>query len=376
MTSKYAEDGVDVAAGDNFSAFAGSICQQSYENSPYVRVTDLSQGNFRGPRGWTPMNLPEDCILTSVMDGIGTKVVLIDAAGSYIQAPHDIIAMTAMDITRYGGLPLVFTSILDVKTLGEAGSATRQAAEALMYGLAQVAKQHKYVLLTGETAELGACVGSENLDATLAFNWGSAMTGVYHPEKMILGDTLAPGQVVVVLRDTFRSNGISSVRKALALRFGEHWWNNPDAREYVAEAATPSTQYDRFINGLHGWFAPSLKAKVKLRLVSHLSGGAFRGKFGDLLKAQGLSAVLDDLFEPPPIMKQCAEWRGLSPEECYETWNGGQGALLVVDEAEADLVIQEAQVAGISAQVAGNITRQHEFTVSIKSKFEHRWIQY
>ena len=376
MTNKYAEDGVDVAAGDDFSAFAGTICQQSYNNSPFVEVTDLSHGNFRGPRGWHLKGLPAECMLTSVMDGIGTKVVLIDAAGTYEDAAHDIIAMTAMDITRYGGLPLVFTSILDVSTLGEEDSETRVAARTLMRGLAKVAAQHEYVLLTGETAELGACVASENPEARLAFNWGSAMTGVYHPDKMVLGDTLAPGQVVIVLQDTFRSNGISSVRKALALRYGATWWNNPEARKHILQAATPSTQYDRFINNLHGWFTPDLQPMVKLHLVSHLSGGAFRGKFGDLLKAQELSAELYDLFDPPSIMQECAEWRGMSSEECYETWNGGQGALLVVDRAEADLVIQAAEAAGVNAQIAGDITHQQDFTVAIRSKFNGQWIQY
>lgn len=376
MTSKYAEDGVDVVAGDDFSAFAGIICQRSYGNSSFVEVTDLSRGNFRGPRGWRPKGLPAECILTSVMDGIGTKVVLIDAAGTYEHAAHDIVAMTAMDITRYGGLPLVFTSILDVSTLGDTGSETRAAAQMLMTGLAQVAAEHQYVLLNGETAELGACVGSENPHANLAFNWGSAMTGVYHPEKMILGDSLAPRQVVIVLQDTFRSNGISSVRKALALRYGVEWWGNPDAQDSILQTATPSAQYDRFINNLHGWFAPDLQAMVKLHLVAHLSGGAFRGKFGDLLKAQGLSAELHNLFDPPPIMRECAEWRGLSSEECYETWNGGQGALLVVDRAEADVVIQAAKAVGVNAQVAGSISYQQDFTVAIRSKFDDQWIQY
>ena len=376
MTNKYAEDGVDVVAGDDFSAFAGTICQNSYGNSPFVEVSDLSQGNFRGPRGWRPKGLPAECMLTSAMDGIGTKVVLIDAAGAYHQAAYDIIAMTAMDITRYGGLPLVFTSILDVKTLGEAGSETRAAAEALMKGLARVAARHQYVLLTGETAELGACVSSENPEARLAFNWGSAMTGMYHPDKMILGDSLAPGQAVIVLKDTFRSNGISSVRKALALHYGEKWWDNPDAQEHVLQAATPSTQYDRFINRLHGWFDPDFRAMVKFHLVAHLSGGAFRGKFANLLKAQGLSAELYNLFDPPVIMQQCAKWRGLSSKECYETWNGGQGALLVVDQSETDQVIRAAEVAGVNAQVAGNITRQQDFTVAIRSKFDGSWIEY
>ena len=197
-TDLYRQDGVNISAGDAFSAFAGEICVESYRNSRFVEVIDLSLGNFRGPRGWRPINLSEECLLTSVVDGIGTKTVLIDAAGSYATAAHDVVAMCAMDITRWGGLPLVFKNIFDVGSLGEIGSKPYQNCQNIMRGLSELARRRQYVLLTGETAELGVCVGSENPDASVRFNWGGCMTGVYHPDKMILGDTLAPGQVVIV----------------------------------------------------------------------------------------------------------------------------------------------------------------------------------
>lgn len=370
MIDLYKQDGVNISAGDAFSAFAGRICTESYGNSPFVEVTDLSRGYFRGPRGWQLQGLPEECLLTSAMDGIGTKVVLIDAAGSYEDAANDVVAMCAMDVTRYGGLPLVFASILDVSSLGEVGSETYKHCEEIMRGLAKVADTHGYVLLTGETAELGACVGSPNPDASVKFNWGGCMTGVYHPDKMILGDTLAPGQVVIVFRDAFRSNGISSVRKALANRFGDEWWHEPEAEDVVRACAKPSAQYDRLINRLHGWFEPLLKPLVDLHLVVHLSGGAFKGKLGDVLRPLKLTAELDNLFEPPIIMQQCAEWRAMSPEQCYETWNGGQGALLVVDEKDVPVVELHAKRYGILMQVAGRITKYQGHSVGITSKFD------
>lgn len=370
MTDLYKQDGVDIPAGDAFSALTGQLCRESYGNSPFVQVTDLSRGNFRGPRGWQLVSLPEECLFTSAMDGIGTKVVLIDAARSYEHAANDVVAMCAMDITRYGGFPLVFKNIFDVGTLGEIGSEIFNQCCAIMRGLADLAAKESYVLLTGETAELGVCVGSENPDASVRFNWGGCMTGVYHPDKMILGDTLAPGQVVIVFQDTFRSNGISSVRKALALEYGKKWWDNPRAGDAIRAAALPSVQYDRYINYLHGWFDALLQPLVDLHLVVHLSGGAFKGKFGDLLRPLSLSAELNNLFEPPPIMRQCAAWRGMSSEDCYETWNGGQGALIVVDEKDVSTVAFYAERFGIATQVAGRITKSQDFTVAITSKFD------
>jgi len=369
MSALYKQDGVDITAGDVASKFAGEICQQSYNNSRFVQVTDLSRGNFRGPRGFAIRNVPAACILTAGADGVGTKVGITDTAGNHLLSAADVFAMTGMDITRWGGFPLIFASVLDVGALGEIGSPTFESCLDIYRGMGEVAKKHGYVILTGETAELGVFVGSENPDAKVKFNLAGFMIGIYHPDKMILGDTLRPGQKVIVFRDAFRSNGFSSVRKALAMRYGPEWWKNPDAQKDIALAATPSVQYDRMLNSLHGWFDSDLKPFVRFHLIAHLSGGAFKGKFGDLLEAQGLSATLDNLFEPPEIMKRCALWRGMTSEGCYDTWNGGQGALAVVDAEDEELTLGHARHFGIEAKCAGEITKRKDHSVLITSKF-------
>jgi phosphoribosylformylglycinamidine cyclo-ligase len=371
MVDLYKLDGVDINAGDAFSRFCNDINKGTYELSNFVRITDLSQGNFRGPKGYSFINLPEGCVETGGMDGIGTKVVIIVAAGNVFTSASNVIAMTAMDITRWGGLPLLFMNTFDVRSIGDIGSETFQMCQDVMKGLEKIAHQEKYVLFTGETAELGLCIGSENPDAKLMFNWCGAMMGVYHPEKMILGNSLKPGQIIIALRDDFRSNGISSVRKALAMKYGPDWWNNPDALQDIIACASPSELYDRMLNTAHGWFDKDpMKSRFNIHLIVHLSGGAFESKLGsDLLKPLGLSAELTDLFDPPEIMVKCAEWRGMKPEDCYKTWNGGQGAIVVVDPNQADEFILFAGEFGIEAKKAGKITEKRDHTVSIASKF-------
>lgn len=374
VNDKYKQDGVDISTGDAFSSFCGKICKETYANSPFVEVKDLSRGNFRGPRGFNLKGLPEECMLTMATDGVGTKVVPIVASGKLETAASNVIAMTAMDITRYGGLPLVFMNIFDVHTLGELNSKTYRMCQEAMFGLQAVANKNDYVLLGGETAELGVCVGSDDPDAKLMFNWGGTMLGVYHPEKMIYGDTLRPGQVIIALRDDFRSNGISTVRKALKIRYGDKWFNNPEALTDIIAASTSSAQYDRLLNYAHGWIKDKGKATIEplipMHLIVHLSGGAFESKLGsDMLRPQSLSAELNDLFTPPEIMQKCAEWRELSDEECYRTWNGGQGAIVVVDNNNVGHFLGLAGKFGVPAKVVGKIIEQRDYTVAIKSQF-------
>lgn len=268
-------------------------------------------------------------------------------------------------------------NIFDVRSLGEIGSERFKSCQLLMLGLKQVMMQENCVLFTGETAELGLNVGSENPDAQVMFNWGGAMLGVYHPDRMILGDTLAPGQIVVALKEKFRSNGISSARKALAIKYGNQWWNNPEALEDILDATSLSVLYDSMLNAAHGWFTSS-KPIFKMHLVVHLSGGAFESKLGkDILRPLRLTANLNDLFEPPEIMRKCAEWRGMSEEECYRTWNGGQGALVILGKQDVNEFIQFANAYGIDAKPVGKIMNYKGYSVSIKSNFgERRVITY
>lgn len=371
MADLYKQDGVDIDAGDAFSKFCNEINKTTYSASSFVKIFDLSRGNFRGPKGFNFVNLPAGCVVTGGMDGIGTKVVVIIAAGNLITTASNVIAMTAMDITRFGGLPLLFMNTFDVRSLRKIDSETFRLCQEVMEGLKNIALNHRYVLFTGETAELGKCVGSDNPQAKLMFNWCGAMLGVYHPKKMILGETLKPGQVIIAFRDDFRSNGYSSVRKALAIKYGKKWWDNPEAYEDILACASPSVLYDRMLNAAHGWFLDDpFKPPFKMHLIVHLSGGAFESKLGnDMLKPLGLSADLTDLFAPPLIMRKCAEWRGMDSEGCYRTWNGGQGALVVVDKTVAKAFLKFFRRFGIDAQFAGKITEKKEYTVSIKSKF-------
>ncbi len=368
--SQYAKDGVNIEEETKFSSFAGSICKASYTNSPFVEVQDLSDGHFRGPRPFSLKNLPAGYMIEASSDGLGTKGILIDAAKTHHLAAYDIIAMTASDITRFGGIPLVFLNILDTAGVGPEGSETNEAYKNIIRGLGKVAKENKIVVLKGETAQVNDVVGSEIINSKTKFNWSGVMIGAYHKDKMITGEKLTAGQVIIALKEEgFRSNGGTAVRKALAQKFGKEWYANPDAQESIRQAATPSVLYDIFINTLHGWFNQNFEPELNIYSVVHLSGGGIKEKLAkDVLFPRGLSADLPNLWEPPQIMTDCATWHNIQDEEFYETWNGGQGMLIVVNEDKADYCIKKAAEFSIQAKVAGKITKTPSPKIVIQSQ--------
>lgn len=363
-------DGVNINEEALFSSFAGSVCKASYKNSPYVEVMDMSEGNFRGPRPFNFKGLPEGYFIEATADGMGTKGILVDAARTHRLAAYDIIAMTASDVTRYGGIPLVFLNILDTAGIGKAGDEVSETYKDIMRGLGEVARASKIVALKGETAQVRDALGSEIADSKTKFNWSGVMIGAYHKDKMITGQALAPGQVILALKEEgFRCNGATSVRKAFQEKFGKEWWKNPEAKESIQAAAQPSILYDIYVNTLHGWYAKDFKPEVEIKSIVHLSGGALKEKLAhDILFPKGLSAELTDLWDPPEIMRKCAEWRGVTDEEFYEVWNGGQGMLLVVDEKDTEHCIKRGEEFGVKVKVCGKITKTDKPTVSINSK--------
>jgi phosphoribosylformylglycinamidine cyclo-ligase len=366
----YSQDGVDVEEESLFSSFAGSVCKASYNNSPFVEVHDLSGGSFRGPRPFTFKNLPEGYMIEASTDGLGTKGILIDAAKTHHLAAYDIIAMTASDITRFGGIPLVFVNVFDISSVGNVDDEVSKTYKSAISGLGKVAKESNLVVLKGETAQMGVAIGSEITDSKTKLNWSGTMIGAYHKDKMITGASIAEGQVIIALKENgFRCNGISSVRKALREKYGSEWWINPEAREDIKIAAAPSVLYDNFVNTLHGWFDKDFKAEIVLHSVVHLSGGALKEKLAkDILFPRKLSAKITDLWEPPEIMRKCAQWRNIRDEEFYEVWNGGQGMLLIIDEKDGEYCIKRAKEFGVEAKVAGKIIKESDSQVSINSK--------
>ena len=355
----YKDAGVNLPAGNAISRFAAGEMSHTHGISPFIEVHDHSRGHFRAPRTFNFVGLSEGTEFIPAVDGIGTKVILAGAALTYNQAARDLYAMIGGDITRWGGKPLVMLNILDVSSLGEVDSDTYRAAMELFRGLRQVLTEQEVVGLSGETAELGVCVGSEIQDALLKFNWGGFMLGLYHPVLQILGDEIQPGDEVVAFGDVFRSNGISAVRRAFKHPFGDKWWNNPDAYEAIRQAATPSKIYDDFLTDMNGWNAPDLARRIPFTGIAHISGGGIGEKFGDILFPTGHSAELDDLFELPEIMHKCADWtnkiKPITDREVYDTWNGGQGLIATMRPQFLDDCLVQAKLYGIPARPCGRV---------------------
>ncbi|MEI8223608.1 MAG: AIR synthase-related protein [bacterium] len=367
---------VNLDVGNSFSAFAHRINQGSYFNSPFVTVKESEIGGFRSSKGYRLQGLPVDIWNTAGMDGIGTKVLISDAAKMYETSAADLVAMVCGDITRKGGLPLIMMNVLNVASLDTHEYIT--AAQQLMRGLGEYAKQQHLVLFNGETAELKG-LGLADSAPQFSYLWESAGIGVFRESTEITGASIRPGQTIIAFQDKSPgSNGITELRRGLAKMHGTEWWNNPDAVSDIAAAAMPCTLYDRFLTHLNGWYNNDFVPTIKVHGIAHISGGGIPDKLaGDLLFSQGYGADLDNLFDPPAIFQKVAKAREIDfstmknrdyLKRLYDMWHGGQRLLVIVDEQDVDLCLQIAVKHNLVAQIAGVVTDTP--VLKIKSKYE------
>ena len=375
----YKADGVNLGEGDSFSKFCGDICRESYENSPYLKVRDWSRGQFRGPRTFRLKKVSAECALSLDPDGNGTKVIITSIADTPEYSGNDLFAMTGMDGVRYGGRNVVLVNQLDCSSIGVSGDATNRFFRRMITGLGEIAKNQNVVLLKGETAEMGICVGSENQNAVAKYLWCGVMLSVFHPDVFITGAGLNSGQIAVALREHgLRANGGSSARKAFAMRYGKDWYSNPAAQDDIKVAAAPSKLYENFLSSVNGWTSLDEQGKpcprMRIHAIAHITGGGIPSKFfEDILKPRGFSAELDNLWDPPEIMQKFAKWRGVSGKEPYDIWHGGSGAIVVLDEENVSDFCSYANVFGHEAMPAGLIVETSASgvpTLTITSKFD------
>ncbi|MCH7604747.1 hypothetical protein IID24_02055 [Patescibacteria group bacterium] len=379
MANLYAEDGVNVQEEAAFSAFAFRMSRRTYKNSPFVEIQDLSKGYFRGLRQRKLIGLRPGWFTHEETDGLGTKPDIHVAAGTYLNVGSDLLGATNGDITRFGGVPVrLVSNVLNVATIGTHGDPTNSAFRKLMNGLKRVAKEQRIVVYTGEVEQLGDNIGSAITGSPIRFDWSGTAEGIYDPTRLITGNSLRPGQFLIALREPgFRCNGFKSVYVAFRRKFGEEWWNNPEAKRAIRLAATPSALYDLFLATANGWFEKDFQPLVKVELVVHVTGGGLREKLGrDILFPRGLSADLINLWDPPKIMRDCAEWRGMDDAAFYSTWNGGQGVIAAVDPFSADDFISLATKFEIEARICGSIVETKNPVLRISSKLNKGVVEF
>jgi phosphoribosylformylglycinamidine cyclo-ligase len=331
----YRGAGVDIDAGERAVEGIKALVRSTFR--PEV-IGDI--GGF-GALFSFPNHRFQHPVLVSSTDGVGTKALIAQAVGRFDTIGVDLVAMCVDDVVCQGAEPLFFLDYIAV------GKLDPQHIEQLVTGIAEGCRTAGCALIGGEMAEHPGAMEPGEFDLV------GFTVGVAERDRMISGEHVAPGDVLIGLPSPgLRSNGFSLARRVLLDR-GERPLDGPafeGAHHSLAdELLTPSVIY-----------APAVLATlaaIDVKSVAHITGGGLPGNLVRVLP-DGASAVVESsTWEVPRIFGEIQRIGEVDDDEMARVFNLGIGMVLTVDEGDAFRAIDVLRTHGHQARVIGSIER-------------------
>jgi phosphoribosylformylglycinamidine cyclo-ligase len=337
MPSKYAEAGVDTAAGD----LAVELMKSAVSNTHGPEVLG-GVGGFAGLFDVSFLKAFTKPLLATSTDGVGTKVAIAQAIDKHDTIGFDLVGMVVDDIVVVGAKPLFMTDYI------ACGKVVPTRIADIVAGIARACAETGTALVGGETAEHPGLLGPDDYDVA------GAAVGAVESDALLGSHLVADGDVVVALGSSgLHSNGYSLVRHILAGRDLSYTEQSGELGGIVGEVLLePTRLYTtpllRLISDPH--------LGTSVHSLSHVTGGGIAANLARVLPVGSWVEIARGTWSPQPVFQVLAEWGGMSLEETEGTWNLGIGMIAVVAAQSVDGVIAKLATDGIPAWTVGTIS--------------------
>ncbi len=316
----YAKSGVNIEAGNEVvrqikdivkSTHSPAVLQGIGSFGALFDISDIAK-NYKNP------------VLVQSVDGVGTKLMVAKMANDYSKVGADIVNHSANDIVCMGARGLTFLDYvahekLDVSVMAE-----------IMRGMAEACKDGSISLIGGETAEMpGVYVTGEH-------DIAGAITGVVEKEKIITGEKVSVGDVIIGLSSSgLHTNGYSLARKAF---FDIAGLTVNDTYEGLGETIGQALLH------AHLNYAPAilkiLDAGVEINAIAHLTGGGFIENIPRVLPKTVNAQIKKGTWPILPVFNAIIKIANVSEADQYRSFNMGIGMVLVVPQSEKTRVME------------------------------------
>ncbi len=280
-------------------------------------------------------------VLVSGTDGVGTKLKLAFLMDKHDTVGIDCVAMCVNDIVCCGAKPQFFLDYVAV------GKNVPERVAQIVGGVAEGCVQAGCALVGGETAEMPGFYPEDEYDLA------GFSVGVVDKSKILDKNTMQEGDVLIALPSSgVHSNGFSLVRKVFQVEKGGLDRRYDDLSQTLGETLlTPTRIYVKPVLAL-------LEAGVRIRSVSHITGGGFYENIPRSL-AEGMTARIErSAVRVPPIFDIIAREGGIPERDMFNTFNMGVGMCLTVAAEDVDLALDSLADAGEDGAYAlGEIAR-------------------
>jgi phosphoribosylformylglycinamidine cyclo-ligase len=335
MVNKYAEAGVDTAAGD----LAVELMKAAVSATHGASVIG-GFGGFAGLFDVSALKHYDRPLLATSTDGVGTKVAIAQAIDKHDTIGQDLVGMVVDDIIVVGARPLFMTDYI------ACGRVVPSRIADIVKGIALACADTGTALVGGETAEHPGLLGPDDYDVAGAAVGVVEEAAALGPEKVLDGD------VVIALESSgLHSNGFSLVRHILGQRRIGYLDASAELGGVVGEVLLEPTRL--YTSPLVSTIDALPEA---IHSLSHVTGGGIAANLARVLPLGSWVDVERSTWSPQPVFRVLADMGGMTLAEAEGTWNLGVGMFAVVAASAVDDVIASVAAAGIPAWVVGTVT--------------------
>ena len=291
------------------------------------------------------LRLTDDLALAVCTDGVGSKTLIASALDQYDTVGFDCMAMNVNDLVCVGARPVALVDYIGVHTLDP------QRTAGLLEGLAAAAEEAGVAVPGGELAQLPEVIGSDGHVSgdPKAFDLVGTCVGVLHPDRIITGEAVRPGDVIVGLASSgIHSNGLTLARRVLLREAGYGLDERIERLGTTVGAALlePTRIYVKPVTAL--W-----DAGIDTRGLVHITGDGIT----NLCRlAAPCGYRIADLPEPQPVFSLIADAGAVPPQEMYRVFNMGIGLCVVVPDQDVERALSLLRDGGHEAWVLGEVT--------------------
>ena len=305
----YKSAGVDINAGNE----AVDLIKEGVASTftPNV-LTGL--GSFGSLYDLKPiLNKYDHPVMVQSIDGVGTKTIIARKMNKFDTIGIDLLSAAANDILVMGAKPLTFLDYIANDKLKP------KIVEQIVSGMVKACRDTGVSLVGGETAEMPDTYLPGEHDLV------GVITGIVEKDKIITGEKIRPGNVLVGLPSNgLHTNGYSFARK---LFFDVGGYNVNDCPDELESSVgntllMPHINYTKHVLGI-------LNAGINLNGIIHITGGGLLENIPRVLP-KGMAVEINRGSWPSlPVFDLMQSIGNVDETEMFRSFNMGIGMVFV-----------------------------------------------
>lgn len=314
----YKSAGVDIDAGNR-------VVEQIKDSvkSTFSKNVLTGLGSFGSLYDLKPLfKKYENPVLVQSIDGVGTKTIIARKLKKFDTIGIDLLSACANDILVMGAKPITFLDYIANEKLRP------DIVEKIVSGMVKACRETNVSLVGGETAEMPDTYLPGEHDLV------GVITGVVDKNKIITGDRILPGDVILGLPSSgLHTNGYSLARKI----FFEVAKHNINDHVEGLKKSVGLTLLEPHINYTNHVFK-ALEDGIDIKGIAHITGGGLIENIPRILPDKYGAKIKKGSWPSLPVFDVMQNIGKIDQDEMYRAFNMGIGMVFVVKREDVSLV--------------------------------------